>query len=43
MRRWFVLTAIGRDRPGLVAELARQINDSEAHLQDSPLTIHQNH
>jgi glycine cleavage system transcriptional repressor len=39
MRRWFVLTAIGRDRPGLVAELARLIYDSDANLEDSRMTI----
>jgi predicted amino acid-binding ACT domain protein len=39
MRRWFVLTAIGRDRPGLVAELARLVYDSDANLDDSRMTI----
>ena len=39
MRRWFVLTAIGRDRPGLVAELARLVYDSDANLEDSRMTI----
>jgi glycine cleavage system transcriptional repressor len=39
MRRWFVLTAIGRDRPGLVAELARLVYDCDANLEDSRMTI----
>jgi glycine cleavage system transcriptional repressor len=39
MRRWFVLTAIGRDRPGLVADLARLIYNSDANLEDSRMTI----
>jgi glycine cleavage system transcriptional repressor len=39
MRRWFILSAIGRDRPGLVAELARLIYDCEANLEDSRMTI----
>ncbi len=39
MRRWLVLSAIGRDRPGLVAELARLIYESDANLEDSRMTI----
>jgi glycine cleavage system transcriptional repressor len=39
MRRWFILSAIGRDRPGLVAELARLIFDCDANLEDSRMTI----
>ncbi len=39
MRRWFLLSAIGRDRPGLVAELAQLIYDSDANLDDSRMTI----
>jgi len=39
MRRWFVLSAIGRDRPGLVAELARLVYDCDANLEDSRMTI----
>jgi glycine cleavage system transcriptional repressor len=39
MRRWFVLSAIGRDRPGLVAELARLIYECDANLEDSRMTI----
>ena len=39
MRRWFVLSAIGTDRPGLVAELAQLILESGANLEDSRMTI----
>jgi glycine cleavage system transcriptional repressor len=39
MRRWFLLSAIGRDRPGLVAELARLVLDAEANLEDSRMAI----
>jgi glycine cleavage system transcriptional repressor len=39
MKRWSVLTAIGSDRPGLVADLARLIYDCGANLEDSRMTI----
>lgn len=39
MRRWFILSAIGRDRPGLVAELARLALECDANLEDSRMTI----
>jgi len=39
MKRWFVLSAIGQDRPGLVAELARLVLESDANLEDSRMTI----
>lgn len=39
MRRWFILSAIGRDRPGLVADLARLVLESDANLEDSRMTI----
>jgi predicted amino acid-binding ACT domain protein len=39
MKRWFVLSAIGQDRPGLVAELAQLIYDCDANLEDSRMTI----
>jgi glycine cleavage system transcriptional repressor len=39
MRRWFILSAIGRDRPGLVSELARLVLESDANLEDSRMTI----
>ncbi len=39
MKHWFVLSAIGVDRPGLVAELAQLIYDCDANLEDSRMTI----
>jgi glycine cleavage system transcriptional repressor len=39
MKRWFLLSAIGQDRPGLVAELAQLVFDSDANLEDSRMTI----
>ena len=39
MPHWFILSAIGRDRPGLVAELARLVYDADANLEDSRMTI----
>ncbi len=39
MKHWFVLSAIGKDRPGLVAELAQLINDCDATLGDSRMSI----
>lgn len=39
MRKWFILSAVGRDRPGIVADLAQLVFDSEANLDDSRMTI----
>ena len=39
MKRWFILSAIGQDRPGLVAELAQLIYDCDANLEDSRMSI----
>lgn len=39
MRRWFILSAIGRDRPGLVADLAGLVLECDANLEDSRMTI----
>jgi glycine cleavage system transcriptional repressor len=39
MKRWFLLSVIGSDRPGLVAELAQLIYDSDANLEDSRMAI----
>jgi glycine cleavage system transcriptional repressor len=39
MTRWFILSAIGRDRPGLVSELAQLVLDCDANLEDSRMTI----
>jgi glycine cleavage system transcriptional repressor len=39
MRRWFALSAIGRDRPGIVADLAELIYECDGNLEDSSMTI----
>ncbi len=39
MRQWFILSAVGRDRPGIVADLAQLVFDCEANLEDSRMTI----
>jgi glycine cleavage system transcriptional repressor len=39
MPNWFMLSAMGRDKPGLVAELAHLIYDADANLEDSRMTI----
>ena len=39
MKSWFILSAIGSDRPGLVAELAQLISDNDANLEDSRMSI----
>ena len=40
MPHWFLLSAIGRDKPGLVVELAQLIYDADANLEHSRKTIH---
>ena len=39
MPHWFILSAMGRDKPGLVAELAHLVYDANANLEDSRMTI----
>ena len=39
MRRWYILSAIGRVRPGLVADLAALVLECNANLEDSRMTI----
>ncbi len=39
MRRWFILSAVGRDRPGIVADLAQLVFDCEANLEDSRMAL----
>lgn len=39
MKHWFALSAIGRDRPGIVADLAELIYDCDCNLEDSSMTI----
>jgi glycine cleavage system transcriptional repressor len=37
MRRHFILTAIGRDRPGIVADLAEMVFELGCNLEDSSM------
>ncbi len=39
MRSWFILSAVGRDRPGIVAELAQLVYDCDANLEDSRMSL----
>ena len=39
MKRWFALSAIGRDRPGIVADLAELIYECDCNLEESSMTI----
>ena len=39
MRHWFALSAIGRDRPGMVADLAELIFECDCNLEDSSMTV----
>jgi len=39
VRSWFILSAVGRDRPGIVADLAQLVFDCDANLEDSRMTI----
>jgi len=39
MKRWFALSAIGRDRPGIVADLAGLIYACDCNLEDSSMTV----
>ena len=39
MKRWFALSAIGPDRPGIVADLAELIYECDCNLEDSSMTI----
>jgi glycine cleavage system transcriptional repressor len=36
--RWFVMSAIGEDRPGIVADLAEVIYECDCNLEDSRMT-----
>jgi glycine cleavage system transcriptional repressor len=39
VRKWFIVSAVGRDRPGIVADLAQLVFDCEANLEDSRMTL----
>ncbi|MGH7819203.1 MAG: glycine cleavage system protein R [Candidatus Binatia bacterium] len=39
MKQWYALSAIGKDRPGIVADLAELIFEHGCNLEDSSMTI----
>ncbi|MBI4516845.1 MAG: hypothetical protein HY699_13620 [Deltaproteobacteria bacterium] len=39
MKQWFALSAIGADRPGIVADLATLIYECDCNLEDSSMTL----
>lgn len=39
MKSWYALSAIGRDRPGIVADLSELIYECDCNLEDSSMTI----
>lgn len=39
MKRWYALSAIGPDRPGIVADLAELIYEHGCNLEDSSMTV----
>jgi glycine cleavage system transcriptional repressor len=39
MKQWFALSAIGKDRPGIVADLAELIYECDCNLEDSSMMI----
>jgi glycine cleavage system transcriptional repressor len=39
MKQWFALSAIGRDRPGIVADLAELVFECDCNLEDSSMAI----
>ncbi len=43
MKKYFVLTAVGFDRPGIVAEVSELIYKSGCNLEDSRMTLLGNH
>ena len=43
MRRHLALSAIGRDRPGIVAAVSRALLEHEANIEDSQMTILRGH
>lgn len=38
MKQWYALSAIGKDRPGMVADLAELIFEYDCNLEDSSMT-----
>jgi glycine cleavage system transcriptional repressor len=39
MKQWFALSAIARDHPGIVADLAELIYECDCNLEDSSMTV----
>jgi glycine cleavage system transcriptional repressor len=39
MKHWYALSAIGKDRPGIVADLAELIFEHGCNLEDSSMTV----
>src|SRR6185312_1702572 len=39
MKQWFALSAIGDDRPGIVADLSELIYECDCNLEDSSMTL----
>jgi glycine cleavage system transcriptional repressor len=39
MKKWFALSAIARDHPGIVADLAELIYECDCNLEDSSMTV----
>src|SRR3972149_9895462 len=39
MRRFFVITAIGKDHPGIVAGVSKALYDLGTNIEDSSMTI----
>jgi len=39
MKNYLVITALGSDRPGIVDELAKYINDHDCNIEDSRMSV----
>ncbi len=39
MKQWFALSAIGKNRPGIVADLSELIYECDCNLEDSSMTV----
>ncbi|OGP57229.1 MAG: hypothetical protein A2162_11665 [Deltaproteobacteria bacterium RBG_13_52_11b] len=43
MKTYFILSAIGRDRPGIVAEVSEVIYECGGNIEDSSMSVLRNH
>jgi len=43
MRTYFILSAIGKDRPGIVADVSEVIYDCGGNIEDSSMSLLRNH